>query len=282
MKPENAELAKELASVAENLIFGEEGSIHPFVWEISEKGEWSLYNLVVQNQVWGIPSLKAENFEVFKQCAPNNLREEYQEIFDVLKSCVKEFEFYVAYYPDETFCLFLGKTTDGDWIGVGSGFEFDPYASFVGNFATPENFRIADVTPSQAALQVKSNLADRGFSEATLPIWDVTNRREKKKYVCEVARQKEQLIEKLLTSVRFLVVQDFGEGINVLGSQFYSPEDDPQRNYQELDRVLQSRLTNLRIYMIGLPSVGEFDIYVLGNSSSGDYVGVLMDVPLNP
>jgi hypothetical protein len=198
MKPENAELVEELASVAENLIFGEEGGIHPFVWEISEKGEWSLYNLVVQNQVWGIPSLKAEKFEDFKQRAPSNLREEYQEIFDVLQLCVKEFEFYVAYYPDETFCLFLGKTTDDDWIGVGSGFEFDQYAGFVASFETPDNLRIDDVTPSQAALQVKSNLANRGFSEATLPVWDISNRREKKKFVYEVARQKEELVEKIL------------------------------------------------------------------------------------
>ncbi len=281
MKTENAALAEELASIADNLIFGEDGSIRPFVWESSERGEWSLYNLVMQNQVWGIPSIRVENFEDFKLSAPSNLRDEYQEIFDVLKSCVEEFEFYVVYYPDEIFCLFLGRTTNSDWIGVGSGFVFDQYASYVANFETPENLRVDDISPSQAALQVKSNLEQRGFSEAKLPVWNVANRWDEKRYVFKVAQQKELIIEKLLTSVRFLVVQDFGEGINVLGSRFYSPENNPKRNYQELEQVLQSRLTNLRIYMVGLPSVAEFDIYVVGNTPSGDYVGVLMDVPLN-
>jgi Nuclease A inhibitor-like protein len=283
MKTENAELAEELANIADNLIFGEDGSIRPFIWEISERGEWSLYNLVMQNQVWEIPSLRVENFEDFNPIAPSNLREEFQEIFEVLKSCIGDVEFYVVYYPDEIFCLFLGRTTDGYWIGVGSGFNFDQYASYVANFETPENLRITDdISPSQAALQVKSNLEQRGFSETKLPVWDAANRWDEKRCVFVVAQQKELLIEKLLTSVKFLVVQDFGEGINVLGSRFYASEDDPKRDYQELDRVLQSRLTNLRLYMVGLPSVAEFEIYIVGNTPSGDYGGVLVNVPLNP
>jgi hypothetical protein len=51
MKSENIALVEELTTVAENLVFGEDGSISPFVWEVAEKGILSAYSLVRQNRV---------------------------------------------------------------------------------------------------------------------------------------------------------------------------------------------------------------------------------------
>jgi hypothetical protein len=258
MKFENIELVEELRTVAENLVFGDDGSVSPFVWEVAEKGVLSAFALINQNRVWDIPSLEVKDFHDFIKDAGRN-KEEYQAIYEVLESHLAEFEFYIAYYPDEIFCLYVGKTSDGDWIGVGSGLQIEAAASFVAGFETSAHYQ-----------------------EAKVPIWDIANKIEKKKYIYEVAQQKEEVLEKLLTSAKFLVIQEFGEGINMLGRKFYDPEDDPQRDYKQLDQVLKSKLKNLRVYMIGLPSSGEFDIYVIGNTSTEDYAGMLIDVILNP
>jgi Nuclease A inhibitor-like protein len=281
MKSENIDLVEELTTIAENLVFGEDGSISPFIWEVAEKGVLSAYNLVRQNRVWDIPSLDSRDFQEFIEGAGRK-KEEYQALYEVLESRLAEFEFYIAYYPDEIFCLYTGRTSDGDWIGVCSGFEIDAAASFVAGFETPKHYQVKSILPSQAALQLISSLEDAGFSQAKLPVWDISNRIEKKKYIYEVAQQKEEVLEKLLTSAKFLVIQDFGEGIGVLASQFYDLGDNPQRDYKNLDRVLESKLKDLRVYLVGLCSVGEFDIYVIGSTATGDYAGVLIDVTLNP
>jgi hypothetical protein len=281
MKFENIELVEELRTVAENLVFGDDGSVSPFVWEVAEKGVLSAFALINQNRVWDIPSLEVKDFHDFIKDAGRN-KEEYQAIYEVLESHLAEFEFYIAYYPDEIFCLYVGKTSDGDWIGVGSGLQIEAAASFVAGFETSAHHQVASILSSPAALQVISHLENRGFSQAKVPIWDIANKIEKKKYIYEVAQQKEEVLEKLLTSAKFLVIQEFGEGINMLGRKFYDPEDDPQRDYKQLDQVLKSKLKNLRVYMIGLPSSGEFDIYVIGNTSTEDYAGMLIDVILNP
>lgn len=56
----------------------------------------------------------------------------------------------------------------------------------------------------------------------------------------------------------------------------------PEKDYGKLDEFLQVSLTNLRVYIIGATSSGEFDIYVIGNTQNCDWAGVLIDVRLNP
>ena len=281
MKPENVALAGELAVVTDNLTFGYDGRISPFIWEIEEKGAWSAYNLVMQNKVWGNPSLKVCNFEEYSQGANNKAeKDKAQALYEILKFHLEDFEFYVAYYSDDSFYIHVGKTSDGDWIGIGTEFDFDPHASLIGHYETSESCQFKKALPSSAALQVISNLEQAGFSEAKVPVWHIDYLRldKKKKYIYCVSQQKEELVERILIASRFLAIRELGEGIDALGNEFAVCEDDPQKDYKQLDRLLKSRLTNLRIYMVGLPSSGEFDIYALGNTSTGDYAGVLIDV----
>lgn len=281
MKPENVALAGELAVVTDNLIFSWDGMISPFVWEIEEKGAWSAYNLVMQNKVWSNPSLKVCNFEEFNQGVRNKAeKDEAQNLYEVLKSHLEDFEFYTAYYSDDIFCIYVGRTADSDWIGIGTEFDFDPHASLIAHYETSKSYEFKSVLPSSAALQVISNLEQAGFYEAKVPVWHFDYRKLEKQYIYQVSQQKEELVERILIASRFLAIREFGEGIDVLGNEFAVCEDDPQKDYKQLDRLLKSRLTNLRIYMVGLPSSGEFDIYVIGNTSTGDYAGVLIDVEL--
>lgn len=281
MIPENLVLYEELTKVTDDLMFGHDGKIHPFIWEIEDKGVCSAYEIVMQHKIWGISSIRLEDFEKFNQSVLGYLKEEYQSIFDVLSQDLTDFEFYVGYYPDEVFCLFIGKTHDSQWIGIGSGFVIDIYASFVGKFETSQTYLRIKILLSSEAIKVLSSLEEKGLSQTEFPIWDVRNRGGGKKYIYEVAQEKKDLLEQLMISTRLLVVKEFGEGIDVLASKFYIPEDDPQRDCKNLDLFITSKLTDLKNYMVGLASVCELNIYVVGISSSGDYAGVLIDVSLN-
>lgn len=281
MTPKNLVLYEELAEITDNLTFGYDGKIHPFIWEVEDKGVCSAYEIVMQHKIWGISSIRLEDFEKFNQSVLGYSKEEYQYIFDVLTQDLTDFEFYVGYYPDEVFCLFIGKTHDSQWIGIGSGFVIDIYASFVGRFETSQTYLRNKIPLSSEAIKVLSSLEEKGLSQTEFPIWDVRNRGGEKKYIYEVAQGKKDLLEQLMISTRLLVIQEFGEGIDVLASKFYVPEDDPQRDYKKLDLFITSKLTDLKIYIVGLASVCEFNIYVVGITSSGDYAGVLIDVSLN-
>ena len=250
---------------------------------------------MLSHQIWGNKCLSLKPVDDL-----STLGYACQTLLTILQSNLIEINSYRAYFPDNGFDVYIGKTQDSDWFGICSRFHYDRHNAYGGgHLKTNTSF------PSGAALHLIGTIEKAGFPLARGYNFE--------KWMWEVAETREQIIEKLLTSVGFLIIQEF-QGIQRLAANFaselqdieehnysnstyyYDPEADieydidaalllgypPEKDYRDLDEFLQSTLTNLRVYIIGATSSGEFDIYVLGSTQDGDWAGVLVDVELNP
>lgn len=67
MKSHNKELLANLKWFTQGLTFpdDERGSLNPFIWDVSERGELTAEKLMLSNNIWGTKSLKRLTFDVF-------------------------------------------------------------------------------------------------------------------------------------------------------------------------------------------------------------------------
>ena len=309
MKSHNAELLANLKSFTQGLVFSddERGSLKPFVWDVSERGKLTAEKLMLSNKIWGTKSLTRLTFDVFLEKASED--KQTKALFKILQSHLTNIEIYQAYFPDDVFNVYIGKTREEDWFGLCSPFESGD-KDYSGG--TSEKFIVKNVSPSQAILNLLKELQNN-----YLPL---TNQYAKyqRKWMRQYADTKDKLIEKLMDSVGFFITQEY-EGIRNIAAKYSSElrdieynnshrdietpyfngetyigyeidvyierpiefEYSPGTDYRELDDFLKSTLTNLRVYTIGANSNSDFHIYVLGNTQDGDWAGVLIDVKLN-
>ena len=310
MKPYNEELFANLKCLTQGLVFSddERGSQNPFVWDVSERGELTAEKLMLSNKIWGSKSLKRVTFDVFLEKVSKD--KQTQALLKILQSHLTNIEIYQAYFPDDVFNVYIGKTREEDWFGLCSPFESGD-KDYSGG--TSENFIIKNVTPSQAILNLLEELQNNSFP--------LTNQYAKyqRKWMRQYADTKDKLIEKLMDSVKFFTTQEYKSMLNVAArynnelayveseteyisrhnseTSYFDEETGieyeiemeptieieypPGTDYSELDDFLKSTLSNLRVYTIGANSNSDFHIYVLGNTQDGDWAGVLIDVKLN-
>ena len=305
MKPHNKELFDNLKCLTQGLVFSddERGSLNPFVWDVSERGKLTAEKLMLSNKIWGTKSLKRVTFDIFLEKVSKD--KQTQALLKILQSHLADIEIYRAYFPDDVFNVYIGKTGEEDWFGLCSPFD-SRGKDYSGK--TSEKFIIKNVSPTQATLNLLEELQNNYFS--------LTNEYAKyqRKWICQYADTKDKLIEKLMDSVVFFITQEYQSMLNVAAKYsselrdiekeieyretIYFDEDTgieyeiemeppieieypPGTDYRELDDFIESTLTNLRVYTIGANSNSDFHIYVLGNTQDGDWAGVLIDVKLN-
>ena len=101
-----------------------------------------------------------------------------------------------------------------------------------------------------------------GLEFATTP--NTTNR----EFYLTSGSSKEQTIYQLVDEINFVITSKFAPFGSVAESE------DPQffHSIQPLDQLLELNLTNLREYVIG--SYCTYYLYTIGNTHSGDWVGV--------
>ena len=309
MKSHNAELVANLKSFTQGLVFSddERGSLNPFIWDVSERGELTAEKLMLSNKIWGTKSLTRLTFDVLLEKASKD--KQTKALFKILQSHLTNIEIYQAYFPDDVFNVYIGETREEDWFGLCSPFESGD-KDYSGG--TSEKFIIKNVSPNQAILNLLKELQNNYFP--------LTNQYAsyQRKWMRQYAETKDKLIEKLMDSVGFFITQEY-EGIQYIAAKYSSELRDieynnshrdietpyfdgetyigyeidvyierpieieypPGTDYRELDDFLKSTLTNLRVYTIGANSSCDFHIYVLGKTQDGDWAGVLIDVKLN-
>lgn len=305
----NEEIYSTLANLTKGLGFADFGKLNPYIWGIEAQGELTTEKLVLSNKVWGRHSLRLIDI--------NSLNKpDWQNVIEVIKTHLQEIEVYQAYFPDEGFYIFIGKTSDNEWFGISSSFLYELKGSglhYMGR--TSNQFLIEEITPhSQSALKLIE------FLETSVYI-DILQEYDSQKFTWHVTETREEILEKVLASVGFLITQEF-DGIQSLATNFSPtlrdieeyinnycdipssyydedtgieyeidkgtreqyplPEYPIDKDFRNLDHWLELFLNDLVVYAIGANSNGEFDIYVLGYTQEGDLAGVLIDVKLNP
>lgn len=192
MKPANAEMVANLAWFTQGLGFPEfygSRSIRPFIWEVAERGALTAEHLMLSNVIWENKSLKltqVDNSSKFSWA-------QRQLLLKKISSNLTEINVYEAYFPDHCFDVYIGKTQDNDWFGICS--RFDPDRKSYGSRSQKKYTS----SPSGAALHLIDTIEKAGFP--------LVRGYKFEKWMWEVAETREQIIEKLLTSIGFLIIQ---------------------------------------------------------------------------
>ncbi|BAY81339.1 hypothetical protein NIES267_08150 [Calothrix parasitica NIES-267] len=310
MKPYNKELFANLKWFTQGLTFpdDERGSLNPFVWDVSERGELTAEKLMLSNNIWGNKSLKRIEFDDY--WGKSRANKQTTVFIETLQSHLTEIQIYRAYFPDDGFSLHTGKTNYGDWFGLCS--PFDSHGQDYSG-RTSEQFNIKNNSPSQQILNLVEELQNNSFP--------LTNQyaRYQSKWMWQYSDTKDKLIEKLMDSVKFFTTQNYKNIFNIAAryanelaaieaeieyysfynnqTSYYDEETGieyeldikepieyeypPGQDYRELDNYLKSTLNDLRVYTVGANSSCNFHIYVLGKTQYDDWAGVLIDVQLN-
>lgn len=119
MKLSNQLLKTQLEKNVEGLgrAFGFDGEIKPYFWEISEKGELTAEKILLENKIWDYPyilqSISLDEYNdwlAYRAKRFGEVHDRINTLTQLLDSNLVEFQIYRAYYPDESFHLYIGKT----------------------------------------------------------------------------------------------------------------------------------------------------------------------------
>jgi hypothetical protein len=180
----------------------------------------------------------------------------------------------------ESFNILVGKVTDNCWIGISPVSRYNDYPL---TRPTPEKFipqRLCSLTPALQELETKLKpILDR----LTFIVRQFYNHYyEENGCACEFAETEAKLIDRLLHRSNYLRTWEF-EGIRLgEGDErregFGDTEDDEEYSWKqenkldEIDGILRAMLRDVRVHILGNQSI--FDIYAIGRSPDGDWLGV--------
>ena len=127
MNPKTEQLLATLEVITEGLLYSSAGAvaINPFVWQVSEQGEFNLVNfLISQNR---LQMVELADFSKAWQRATkalkqaSNISQIHQEpiaLIEELQSHLIDLEFYNLGSDSLSSQMIVGKTADNAWIGI--------------------------------------------------------------------------------------------------------------------------------------------------------------------
>lgn len=155
----------------------------------------------------------------------------------------------------EAFHILIGETFDNDYVAIAP--KLDGSRDSKGARSRPP-----DCSHNKKTVKLKNSILEltRDLEFSVIQNLSFDRIRE---VIIETASTKEFVFLRLLDELDFLKISTFEK---------YSVLFDEIEKFQDLDNFLESRLTDVKDYTIGLNAV--FYIYTIGRSSEGDWVGV--------
>jgi Nuclease A inhibitor-like protein len=252
-----------------------------FVWKIDKQGELTIDKLLVaggfmQKIEWNDflqtvitnSSHLTSDLTLEPNLTPEEISQKCQILETTLQSQCKNIFVYkiVQFNPDapndylEQFHIIVGETHDGYWLGISPQICADDHIrTDTERLDISTNF--TPVASNQILINTWQSIVN-GLEFATTP--NTSNR----EFYLTSANSQEQTIYQLVDAINFVITSTFAPFGSVAESE------DPQffHSIQPLDQLLELNLTNLREYVIG--SYSTYHLYTIGNTHSGDWVGV--------
>ncbi len=291
MKHSNEESKVHLEKITEGLgrIFGFDGEITPYFWEIAEKGELTGDRILLEDKIWGSPSLQPVSLNKYLDWLTTEQygrfggldRNSIDYFVEDFGSILSEFQIYMAYYVDEIFHIYLGKVND-NWFGLCQGFDGLSERIRYPNIykRTSDKFLTADTTVGFETLV--NYLLDASAKGSFLMSRDLSS--SHRDYMYDMAETQTLMIEKVLTSSGFLTRFEFDsfanlqDSIHVMASDVELLEEfELTKKYKDVEQYLYEELTDTQVFIIGPPSNSVFHIYVLGKDKDNDWAGILIE-----
>jgi len=279
------ELVNRLAVVLPGLgIYECESGDYPFktfVWKVDEQGELTIDKLLVaggfMQEIEWHDFLQAvitnssnitSDLTLEPNLTPEGISHKCQILETTLRShCQNIFVYQIIQLnPDlpndyfEQFYIIVGETYDGYWLGISPQIcADDNIRTDTERLDISTNF--TPVASNQTLIDTLQSIVT-GLEFATTP--NTTNR----EFYLTSGNSKEQTIYQLVDGINFVITCTFAP----FGSVAESEDAQFFHSIQPLDQLLELNLSNLREYVIG--SYSTYHLYTIGNTHSGDWVGV--------
>ena len=252
-----------------------------FVWKVNEQGELTIDKLLIaggfMQEIEWHDFLQAvitnssnitSDLTLEPNLTPEEISQKCQILETTLRSQCKNIFVYqiVQLNPDlpndylDQFHIIIGETHDGYWLGIAPQICADEdIRTDTERLDISTNF--TPVASNQTLIDTLQSIVT-GLEFATTP--NTSNR----EFYLTSGNSKEQTIYQLVDEINFVITSKFAPFGSVAESE------DPQffHSIQPLDQLLELNLTNLREYVIG--SYCTYYLYTIGNTHSGDWVGV--------
>ncbi|MEM9927923.1 MAG: nuclease A inhibitor family protein [Cyanobacteria bacterium P01_D01_bin.50] len=299
------QLISELEVATEGITYDDD-IFRVLLWQVNKKGEFSIFKLlqsegfiefvdvndfldfVTDENNWDnhdFMSLRSE-FDSPSEAA-KQYSKQFCNLFKIINLKAQNLQIYRANVPcwysskktrkpeQEAFHIIIFESFDGDWIGIAPKMQFEPNE---GRIQRDKKIKIKQNHVIKAnSLNIIKRLV-KILSNIEFSVIEYTASYREKKFVLEFGNTKESLIANLLESIGFVQIYDF-ERFSQPGEEWenvLSEEGEYFRNFyrrfQEIDKLLQENLTNLREYAIGLDAVIYF--YDIGKTQDDNWVGV--------
>ena len=288
MKPETKELFTTLDSLSAETCYSLVGDepYEPFTWEIEEKGEFTVENLLKYEG--NLQLLERDEFlRVIDNFQSEEAREKYKNLFEVLQSQLSNFLCYnyeiisalhavLSEIPEQDRTagihvpVIIGCLTTGEWIGLTT----KPCLS---SDSSPA-FKLPDITPTTEAIEAiaqlqtaTENLAHNENSDKnTLRMCDLITNPPFWRVVC--TNNRSTIVQKLLESAGFLEIREINRFFRV-DEEF--EDDEELEEDKRLREFYNSQLSNSRSQEFTFRVGGEdYTIhYVVGQTPLGDWIG---------
>ncbi|AFY35903.1 nuclease A inhibitor family protein [Calothrix sp. PCC 7507] len=295
MKSSNANLLAQLEELTPGICLyysDSDYTFKPIIWEVDTKGELTIENLLREvtppfdEYRPGGKIIKSANLDNYLQMIYQEARKYdpdiaveiaqiYQTVIKLLQSSLTFLE--VAEIrelndPNSTFRIIFGSTKSGEWIGIAPQLEAEfqemaPYGEYT------HGQPLLSVHPPQTKItaellaKLEPLLKNLKFYEPQPFVY--LSDRISEGFIMRVGATRELMFNSLLDAIGFARTFPYKE--------FYrDAEDDNDEEFateiKPLDLLIQSRLSNLRMYLFGL--VCTYHVYVLGQTPEGDWAGV--------
>ncbi len=295
MKSSNANLLAQLEELTPGICLyysDSDYTFKPFMWEVDTRGELTIENLLREvtppfdEYRPGGTIIKSVNLNDYLQTIYQDARKHdpdiateieqtYQTVIKLLRSSLTFLE--VAEIrelndPNSTFRIIFGSTKSGEWIGIAPHLEAEfqemaPYGEYTNGQPLLSVYLPQTEITVELLTKLKPLLKNLKFYE-TQPFIPISSRINEE-FIVRVGATRELMFNSLLDAIGFARTFPYQE--------FYrDAEDDNDEEFateiKPLDLLIQSRLRNLRMYLFGI--VCTYHVYVIGQTSEGDWAGV--------
>lgn len=305
LNPDNTRLFQKIEAATVDLLFYSESehSFETFTWEIDKQGSFNLTDFLLDTGF--IKTITEEEFlnlikpadisvddDTIEDFASEEARPEQIKVFQQIQLYQKQvlallksqfqtveifrFEIWEQYNPIvyEAFDFVIAKLSNSNWLGfiplidgMSSYLKYGHFPWIPGEIiplSEPKN-----IQPKTLELkkQVREILGNNQF-----PAIQYYGKGTTKEFIVEVAETKNSLISRLLHNSGAAKATTWEKFSDYHSDCTDKAEEERLVRYQNLDCLLESNLKNIKEYVMG--SMAVYYVYVVGETMSGDYLGI--------
>jgi Nuclease A inhibitor-like protein len=281
MKPQNTELITQLQLITEDVSFASENDypFKVFVHEVDTQGELTLEKLLETNNHLSLVN-RDDFLETIREVIPEDVQS-YIQVIDLVESEAGKLEIYQIKINDESgeyeaFYIFLIQSCDGNWLGFSAKVDAEPSS----RRSEKLSLEFDDVI-GESIINFQAKLEPLLVNLKFVVLEYYEPNQIKEDWVLEIGKIKSEVFTKLLDSLGFLKICNFKTFSSYLDFDEKDYADNPEflaeikqihQQYQSLDSLLESKLMNLREYVLG--GMAVYYLYNIGETQDGDFVGV--------